>query len=276
MVTYRDFVKALRKLELDPALPVVVHASLSAFGQVQGGAQTVVAALLSCFPQVLAPAFTYNTMVTPEVGPPDNAMLYGSRPDRNRMAEIFHPDLPVDRLIGAIPETLRRHPRARRSLHPIQSFTGVGVEAALAAQSLREPLAPLRLLTEAGGYVLQLGVGHTTNTSIHLGEQQAGRRTFIRWALTPQGICECPGFPSCSDGFDALNARTAPFTRSERLGQSYIRALPLPELVKAARLAVEADPQALLCAHPYCARCGAVRASAGRGLPARAQSRPIP
>lgn len=261
MVTYRDFVKALRKLELEPERPVVVHASLSAFGQVQGGAPAVVAALLACFPHVMAPAFTYNTMVTPEVGPPDNAVLYGSRADRNRMAEIFHPDMPVDRLIGIIPETLRRHPRAQRSFHPIQSFTGVGVEAALAAQTLDEPLAPLRHLTEAGGYVLQLGVGHTTNTSIHLGERLAGRRTFIRWALTPEGVCECPGFPSCSDGFEALNAATAPFTRRVSLGPAQIRALPLPELVKAARLAVEADPQALLCAHPYCARCNAVRAS---------------
>lgn len=241
---------------------MIVHASLKAFGRVQGGAQTVVGALLSCFPHLMAPAFTYNTMVTPEVGPPDNAIHYGSRNDRNRMAQFFEPDMPVDRLIGVIPETLRQHPQARRSLHPIQSFTGVRVDEALNAQSISDPLAPIQVLCEAGGYVLQLGVGHTTNTSIHLGERLAGRRTFIRWALTPAGICECPNFPSCSDGFDAISEHVDPFTRQVNLGPALIRALPLQALIETTRRLVEDDPLALLCSSPYCARCNAVRASA--------------
>jgi aminoglycoside 3-N-acetyltransferase len=274
MVTYRDLVTALRKLELDPARPVIVHASLSAFGQVQGGAQTVVGALLTCFPALMAPAFTYNTMITPEAGPPDNALAYGSRADRNRMADFFRPDLPVDPLIGLIPETLRRHPQAQRSSHPIQSFTGVRVEAALNAQNPSEPLAPLRILAEAGGYVLLLGVGHTANTSIHQGERLAGRKTFLRWALTPAGICECPGFPSCSDGFNSLNKHVERLTHRATAGQAQIQALPLPDLIDAVRRLVELEPLALLCSHPYCARCSAVRSAVERagapsGIPAR-------
>jgi aminoglycoside 3-N-acetyltransferase len=39
--------------------PVIVHASLSAFGQIQGGAETLISALLAIFDSVVMPAFTY-------------------------------------------------------------------------------------------------------------------------------------------------------------------------------------------------------------------------
>lgn len=255
LVGIEDFRMAFRQLGLPPAAPVIAHASLSAFGRVDGGAIAMVDALLDSFPALLMPAFTYKTMVTPEVGPPNNGLQYGAEYDRNRLAEFFRSDMPVDRLIGSVAEVLRLHPDARRSEHPILSFTGVNVMSSLAAQTLHEPLAPFRMLAEAGGWVLLLGVNHTVNTSIHFAERLAGRRQFIRWALTSRGVVECPGFPGCSDGFDVLAEGLIPITRHSILGQARIQAFPLEGLVEIVASKLAQDPLALLCDRSYCDRC---------------------
>ena len=239
--------------------PVVVHASLSAFGEVDGGAEAVVSALLAVFPTVLVPAFTYKTMITPRTGPPDNGITYGAGQDANLMAEYFTPQMPVDRLIGIIPDTLRRHPRARRSNHPIQSFAGVNADAFLAAQSMADPLAPLGLLEKADGWVILLGVDHTTNTSIHAAEKLAGRRTFIRWALTPGGIVECPNFPGCSAGFQAILPDVEKYTRKATIGEARVQAVPSKMLFRAVINRVKEDPLALLCRQEECERCNQIR-----------------
>ena len=125
MPSFHDFARGLRQLGIERDSPVIAHASLSAFGQMTGGAETLVGALLASFNTVIMPAFTYLTMVTPESGPPGNGITYGTGKDTNRMAEFYTPDLPADRTIGAVAEALRRHPKAARSMHPILSFTGV-------------------------------------------------------------------------------------------------------------------------------------------------------
>ena len=73
MIGYREIGSGLRSLGLDPARPVMVHASLSAFGEVRGGAETLLGALLASQRAVMMPAFTYKTMLIPEEGPADNA-----------------------------------------------------------------------------------------------------------------------------------------------------------------------------------------------------------
>ena len=195
IITFRDLLNTFRALEIDPSHPVIAHAALGAFGRVHGGPQVMVGALLATFPSVIMPSFTYKTMVTPEIGPQNNALNYGKNGDSNRSAEIYHPDMPADPLMGIVPETLRKHPKAQRSGHPLLSFVGVNAEQALDAQTLDEPLAPIRVLNELNGWALLIGTDHMTNTSIHLGERLAGRKQFVRWALTSQGVIECPGFP---------------------------------------------------------------------------------
>ena len=64
--------------------------------------------------------------------------------------------------------------------------------------------APVGALAEENGTVLLIGVNHTVNTSIHFAEKLAGRRQFIRWALTRDRVVECPGFPGDSEGFEIL------------------------------------------------------------------------
>lgn len=259
-VTQNDLQKGFKALKVKA--PVIVHASLSSFGQVEGGAEAVVEALLAVFSAVMMPAFTYKTMVTPLVGPPENGLTYGSGADANRMAEFFTPDMAADSLMGIIAETLRRHPLAKRSSHPILSFSGVNVEFALQRQTLREPFAPIGALAAQGGWVLLLGVDHTVNTSIHYAERLAGRKTFLRWALTPQGVVECPNFPGCSAGFQAIAPHLEKVTRHVRIGNALVQAIPLKSLVEQTMACLREDPLALLCAQEGCERCAQVRATA--------------
>jgi aminoglycoside 3-N-acetyltransferase len=179
MVRQRDLLLGLRELHLGNA-PVIVHASLKSFGQVEGGAQTVLKALLAVFRTILVPTFTYRTMVTPLTGPENNAISYGSGQEQNQMAEFFTPRMPADPLMGVIPETLRNHALAKRSFHPILSFAGVNAGSLLQAQRLYQPLGPIARLGNLGGWVVLMGVNHTVNTSIHQAEKLAGRRQFVR------------------------------------------------------------------------------------------------
>lgn len=260
MWRFRDLRAALRSLEL-PRVPLIVHASLRKIRPIQGGAEALLAALLEIASGILAPTFTYRTMVTPRVGPPRNGVDYLAEQPYNSRAEFFRPDLPADPLMGILPEVLRRHPLARRTGHPILSFAAIGLNEALYAQTLDEPLAPIRVLHERGGWVLLLGVDHTVNTSIHYAERLAGRKQFLRWALTPRGVVACPGFPGCSLGFEGIRPYLEGRTHCAYLGDTRLEAIPLVDLVTVVRERLAEDPLALLCAEPNCLRCEAVRAS---------------
>jgi aminoglycoside 3-N-acetyltransferase len=259
LIGYREIASGLRQLGLDPAWPVIVHASLSSFGDVRGGTGTLLGALLSSFQAVMMPAFTYKTMLVPEEGPPDNGMEYGQAHSQNLMAEFFQPDMPADPSLGSIPETLRVRLDARRSLHPILSFTGVGIAPFLATQSLAEPLAPVGAMAERGGWALLMGVNQTTNTSLHYAERQAGRPQFTRWALTYEGVRECPGFPGCSNGFEKAGPWLDDITRRVQIGNAQVRAIPLKYMMMRISDAIHRDPQAFLCDQADCALCNAVR-----------------
>jgi aminoglycoside 3-N-acetyltransferase len=261
VLTFRDFITGFRKLEIDHARLVIVHASLSAFGEVHGGAETLLGALVSSFDTLVMPAFTYKTMIIPEVGPPDNAISYGSGNDANRMAEIYRPDMTADSTMGVVAEALRTHPKAFRSAHPILSFAGINAKPILDSQTLKEPLLPIKKLKDREGWVLLLGVDQTVNTSIHYGEQLVGRKQFIRWALTAKGVVPCQRFPGCSDGFKGITPHLDGAIHRVELGEAVIQAIPVVNLVDTVCGMLKENPFALLCGREDCERCNAVRAS---------------
>ena len=261
MITFREIVSGLREIIHDRRQPIIVHASLSSFGEIRGGAETLLGALLMITDRMMMPAFTYKTMIIPEQGPENNGIAYGSGGDNNRMAEFFHANMPVDTTIGATAEMFRKQPYAKRSNHPILSFAGANIEEALNAQSLQEPLAPIRLLFEQDALVLLLGVDHTVNTSIHYAERLAGRKQFIRWALTSDGVRECPNFPGCSDGFELAAAHLENITRQTQIGDAQVRVMALQPMVEHLTSLIKEDPLALLCQRDDCERCSTVRHS---------------
>ena len=257
MLSQSDLKSGFVKLGLTNNL-VIAHASLKAFGPIEGGAWTLLNALLESTRGIIMPTFTYKTMLNPEVGPPNNGITYGTQEDLNKMAEPFHADMPVDPLMGILPETLRRHPKAKRSSHPIQSFAGIGADAAINSQTIFNPLAPIGLLAENDGWVLLLGVDHRVNTGIHFAEKLAGRMQFIRWALTRDRVVECTGFPGDSEGFNAIAPDVEKYTRRLEIGGALVQAVHLKSLLNIVVRKINDDPFALLCGLQDCERCNAV------------------
>jgi aminoglycoside 3-N-acetyltransferase len=258
MSSYRDWITALRDLGLGRHSRVLVHASIETISPIAGGAGTAVGALLATCETVVAPTFTQRTLLVPRVGPPDNGLTYGSSNDE---VEIFLSDMPADAEMGVLAETLRLHAGARRSSHPALSFAGVNADEVLAAQTLEEPLAPIRSLAAEDADVLLIGSDHRRDVSLHWAERLAGRKQFLRWALTASGVAECPAYPGCPDGFEALGPRLAGIARQTQLGDGLFQAFPLRDLMNIAVAWIRQDVRALLCDRPGCERCAAVRAS---------------
>lgn len=258
MLSYRDLTVLFQTLGLGSHSLAMLHGSMASTEPIAGGPETVVGALLSVCEMILTPTFTYRTMVTPKLGPEDNAVDYEVN-DAQVEAEIFHPAMPSDPEMGILSEVVRRHPRSQRSRHPILSFAGINAEEALAQQTLENPFAPIEWLAEYDGDIVMLSVDHRTNISIHLGEQLAGRKTFTRWALTSKGVVACPNFPGCSEGFNAITAKLGGIARRARLDQGWLDVIPLRDLLNVVTHWVREDPTALLCGDSGCARCNAVR-----------------
>jgi aminoglycoside 3-N-acetyltransferase len=199
-------------------------------------------------------------MITPEVGPPNNGITYGTDKDLNKMAEPFHHAMPPDKMMGALPHQLLYENGAMRTSHPVLSFGGIQADEILLAQNLFDPLAPIRALAEKDGWVVLINVDHSVDTSIHYAEKLAGRRQFVRWALTPGCIVECPGFPGDSSGFNAIEEPLQPHThRVDMDGGAFIQAISLKRLLEVTVELIKKNPLALLCQRSECERCNAVR-----------------
>jgi aminoglycoside 3-N-acetyltransferase len=258
MAEYAEILSAFQALDLRDK-PVIAHASLKPFGYIEGGANAVLDAMLTSFLSVIMPTFTYKTEIIPDVGPPNNGITYGSGDDKNKMAEPFHPDMPADRMMGILPETLRNHPSAIRTAHPLLSFAGINADFILFTQTLYEPLAPIGALAEQDGWVVLINVDHTVNTSIHYAEKMEGRKQFIRWALAGDRVVECPHFPGDSTGFQAIESYLTLETRRVNIGESFIQAVPLQRLLEVVNEMIKKDSLALLCERIDCERCNVVR-----------------
>jgi len=258
MLTFNDLILAFETLGLQNK-PVIAHASLRSFGHVEGGADSVVTALNHATRAFIMPTHTYKTMVTPTSGPANNALDYGRGQQWNRLSEPYHPDMPADRMMGAIPESMRHWPEFRRSMHPILSFGGMRADQILQTQTIENPFGPLRALVELDGWELLLGVDHTTSTSMHFAEKLTGRKQFVRWALTQNGTVACPGFPGCSAGFQAIEPEVRIFTKTVKVGNATVQALPLRALMIRVVEMIKKDKYALLCSRSDCERCAEVR-----------------
>lgn len=258
MLYFAELKSAFKELKLADK-PVILHSSLKRFGPIECGPKTVIQALLATTNGLIVPTFTYLTMVTPEVGPPNNGITYGRDRDLNKMAAPFHLGLQPDKMMGSVPRTLLLQEGSIRTAHPILSFGGIDVDHLLITQTLHQPLAPIGALAEHDGWVILINVDHSVNTSIHYAEKMAGRRQFLRWALLGDRIVKCPGFPGDSSGFNAIEEHLRADTRLVQVNNAVIRAVPLKRLFAAVQELIKKDPLALLCQRSDCERCNAVR-----------------
>lgn len=166
-------------LGVRPGMVLVVHSSLSAIGWVCGGPVAVIAALQ----KVLGPAGTlvipaHSTDLT-EPGKWENPPVPESWwPVIRENMPAYDPVLTPTRCMGIVSETFRKQRGVHRSAHPHVSFCAYGPHAREIidnhelAYGMGEH-SPLARVYDLHGHVLLLGVGHGSNTSMHLAEYRA-------------------------------------------------------------------------------------------------------
>lgn len=259
MISYHDITDALKSMGLQRDIPLIAHVNPSLRAIVNGGAETLMGALLSTVDNLMMPAFTYSTMITPENGPEKNNIVYGEKSKENLNAVIFSHSLPSEAGNQPEIEILKKFLGIYRSNHPVFSFYGLGLDVALLDHAPEKPYQPIKKLMGMGGWVGLLGAKASQNFSIHYAEFLAGRKQLLRWALTPYGVAECPHFPGCADGFHKLDFYLQDELKVTILEDTKFCVIPLSTLVHTAVALLKDDPFALLCNDLKCTRCNLVR-----------------
>ena len=135
MITRSRLVADLRRLGVEPGMDLMVHSSLSAIGYVEGGADTVVDALLEAIGR-------RGTLMMPSFN--------------HRAAQVYNP-MTTPTTNGAIPDAMWRRKEAVRSLHPTHPVAAIGPRA---EEYCRDHLevgiwaqdSPIGKLVHSGGY----------------------------------------------------------------------------------------------------------------------------
>lgn len=253
----QQLVTALREIGIQPGDTYIVHSSYKSLGEVDGGPETVIDALIEA------------------VGPTGNLVL----PTFNYTANIAEPyfdPVVVPCRTGIIPELARRRADALRGLHPTHSMTVFGPDAVALTRdhmSFRTvgPGSPIDRLMKRGGKVLLLGVGFTSNTMVHLGEEYAGtpkvgwtEETQYARVLMPDGSItshEVDTSTSCSQRFGAVEPVMRKYGEIADLqvGRSKWMLMRGMDVVERVLQMTMEQPDVLLCHNPDCRPCTGAR-----------------
>jgi aminoglycoside 3-N-acetyltransferase len=227
---------------------LLVHSSLSSLGFVEGGADTVIDALLDA------------------VGPEGTVMvptLTGS--------ELFSPANPptfdvrnTPGWTGKITETFRKRPEAIRSLHPTHSVAAIGRQAKFLTEGHENALTPCGentpylKLAQLGGSVLFIGVTLSCCTLLHGVEELAELPYHLQKEWVQATIIDHLGNRLTRKlkihlyGYHRDYEKLAPLLLKEKImttgsvGRAKVLLVKAGELVKLALNELKKDPEFLL------------------------------
>lgn len=164
-------VQKLREVGIQKGDVLLVHSGLSQIGHVEGGADTVLDALVEVLGEegtLLMPVFTQ-----PYIG-------YEGSLHKDRVYRPSSKKFAERNSTGVIPRTFMRRSGTKRSTHATHAWCGVGkmAEYCLSFHSLLDdPVSensPLAKALELGGKVLFFGVDINYNTFLHYLEDKSG------------------------------------------------------------------------------------------------------
>ena len=255
-VTRSRIVKDLQVLGIKRGDILAVHSSLKSMGYVDGGAETVIAALKEA------------------VGPSGTIIM----PVFSKPVDIF-----VARdeccTTGTVPETFRKSNGTLRSLHPTHSVAAWGKHAhdIVREHQLLQALgvnSPFHRLAKHGGKVLMVGVPYTRASIVHVAESIAKvpyqnvfypgykRETMViaangkRFKYTP---VDNPGDSSAFGVVEELLKSEGKLVQG-KIGEASCTIALGKDILKASLAVMAKDGAGLLCRKPECVVCSRRRA----------------
>ena len=213
-----------KALGIETGMVLLVHSSLSAMGWVCGGAVAVIIALQKVLGETGTLVMPAHSTDLSDPSQWENPPVPESwwQPIRETMP-AYDPDLTPTRSMGKIAETFRKQKDVFRSTHPQSSFCARGPQALsivndhALAYGFGEN-SPLARIYDLQGFVLLLGVGHSSNTSLHLAEYRAD---FPSKRVVEEGAPISQAGSRVWSTFADINVDDSDF---DRIGEDFLRA----------------------------------------------------
>ena len=224
-----------------------MHSSLSRFGYIEGGAEALIDALL----EVVGPG---GTVMVPT--------LTGSQDLSADNPPTFDPDV-TPCWTGRVPESFRQRPTAVRSLHPTHSVAAIGTHARAFTKGHEYsitpcgPDSPYGRLVEDRGFIVLLGVTHSSNTTFHHVEEIVGVPYHMQPGLVAARVAKggelriihlmIHRYGPRRD-FQRMEPllRERGIQRDGQIGRAEVRLVDAYSMVQVTRLALLQDPTILL------------------------------
>lgn len=158
MYTKQDLILSLKEMGIQPNDTLLIHSSMKAIGEVEGGAETVLDAFMEYLSEglLILPAHTWASM-----------------------SEVHNQYDPAKEpaCVGILPNLFMKRKGVNRSLHPTHSLAVFGkdsLEFIKGEENVNTPCSPggsYDRLRERNAKILLLGVNHARNTYLHCVEE---------------------------------------------------------------------------------------------------------
>jgi len=257
VLTKENLVQDLKNLGVKSGDHLYIHTALKSIGDIDGGAETLIDALLTAVGEqgtIAVPTHTCSFEDAP----------FGTTPyDKTK----------TDGILGVFPNILWKHPQAKRSGHGSHSTAAIGKLAEYLTEN-HDPThalgenSPLYRLYKSGGKILLLGVGMNRVTILHMAESMA-KVPYVKlpynasWGfdvLVNSGEAETERhvqveFPGCSEMFPIFDDILGNKISRAKVGQAPAALMDAQELVDTAVAELKKDNSLLLCSDENCCCC---------------------
>ena len=260
IVSKENIASDLRKIGITRGDKLIVHSSLKSIGYVDGGADTVIDMLMETVGEdglLMMPTFTYSYEL--RVG----ALPYNKKKTPSET--------------GLVTNAFWRRENVKRSEHPTHSVAVYGKDAAQFVNDHDEHFppfdegTPIHRLAMNDGYILLIGVGHESNSTIHAAEFMAdlpfidiknresyGSKYIIeRDNQSIEKIALCKKLSGCSHGFGKVETldRIINAQKEGYIGRARCKLIKGQEILDALVPVLREKPDFLLCSSKTCEGC---------------------
>lgn len=248
MVSKDEIVYSLKLMDIKKGDILLVHSSLSSIGYVDGGADSVIDALLEA------------------VGEEGTVVM-------STLTGWFEPFdcSTTPSAVGKISEKFRRRENAKRSLHPVHSVTAVGKQAEYITSGHENcetgcgKGTPYLKILELGGKVVLLGVDMDRNTVMHSLEEEVNS-VYLRTLDIPaptymEGYRDkkftLRKFPPGHRDFIGITPllRERDALIEGKIGDAVVKVIEFKKLFEIGLAALEKDPMLFMCHNENCNSC---------------------